>query len=299
MFEFNYIEEKDRMLTTEKDSEFITNEYIRKLSECSIESLHALDIIYIYNKLMVITNMTPKNRSTFEEERIAKLTYGLDILKRRIKKYYSHHIEDLEEIKTFIERLKSTELSNKESAYNLLQEYQYDLKDLYQRNLGTVKIVLPVHNLESINQAVYRENQYLNEIVDAVFAIGSYSGLLKYTARANSGSMIVQDSEVYFPKNPFDLDKSTSEKIKLTKPVSIYEADINYFEPVIDFYLSDNEEVRLRFNHEWIARIDKVPCREYITDYIPREFFSDRKVTVQDNNQVYNMSEVVSTKFSK
>ena len=296
MFEFDYEKESERMIDTKIDADGLTCEYIRKLSLCNLESLQALNIIYIYNKLIVIANMTPKNRATFEEERREKLTQGLNLIKRKLNTYYSYDIKDDEEIKRIVERMKLIEESRTNSAYNVLQDYKNALKKLYEESLGVVRTVLPTHNLKHINKANHRENQYLNEIVDGVFAIGDYTGLMDYIARAHANGMIVRKNQLFLPNNPFDLESSTSTKIKLIKPVSIYEMAVKDFEPVVDFFLDAGNKPILRFDNEWISRKEKVRCKETTIDYLPKEFLLNRNVTVRENNNEINLNEIMNSK---
>lgn len=296
MFEFDYEKESERMIDTKIDADGLTCEYIRKLSLCNLESLQALNIIYIYNKLIVIANMTPKNRSTFEEERREKLTQGLNLIKRKLNTYYSYDIKDDEEIKRIVERMKLIEESRTNSAYNVLQDYKNALKKLYEESLGVVRTVLPTHNLKHINKANHRENQYLNEIVDGVFAIGDYTGLMDYIARAHANGMIVRKNQLFLPNNPFDLESSTPTKIKLIKPVSIYEMAVKDFEPVVDFFLDAGNKPILRFDNEWISRKEKVRCKETTIDYLPKEFLLNRNVTVRENNNEINLNEIMNSK---
>ena len=296
MFEFDYEKESERMIDTKIDADGLTCEYIRKLSLCNLESLQALNIIYIYNKLIVIANMTPKNRSTFEEERREKLTQGLNLIKRKLNTYYSYDIKDDEEIKRIVERMKLIEESRTNSAYNVLQDYKNALKKLYEESLGVVRTVLPTHNLKHINKANHRENQYLNEIVDGVFAIGDYTGLMDYIARAHANGMIVRKNQLFLPNNPFDLESSTSTKIKLIKPVSIYEMAVKDFQPVVDFFLDAGNKPILRFDNEWISRKEKVRCKETTIDYLPKEFLLNRNVTVRENNNEINLNEIMNSK---
>lgn len=296
MFEFDYETESERMIDTKIDADGLTCEYIRKLSLCNLESLQALNIIYIYNKLIVIANMTPKNRATFEEERREKLTQGLNLIKRKLNTYYSYDIKDDEEIKRIVERMKLIEESRTNSAYNVLQDYKNALKKLYEESLGVVRTVLPTHNLKHINKANHRENQYLNEIVDGVFAIGDYTGLMDYIARAHANGMTVRKNQLFLPNNPFDLESSTSTKIKLIKPVSIYEMAVKDFEPVVDFFLDAGNKPILRFDNEWISRKEKVRCKETTIDYLPKEFLLNRNVTVRENNNEINLNEIMNSK---
>ena len=296
MFEFDYEKESERMIDTKIDADGLTCEYIRKLSLCNLESLQALNIIYIYNKLIVIANMTPNNRSTFEEERREKFTQGLHLIKRKLNTYYSYDIKDDEEIKRIVERMKLIEESRTNSAYNVLQDYKNALKKLYEESLGVVRTVLPTHNLKHINKANHRENQYLNEIVDGVFAIGDYTGLMDYIARAHANGMIVRKNQLFLPNNPFDLESSTSTKIKLIKPVSIYEMAVKDFEPVVDFFLDAGNKPILRFDNEWISRKEKVRCKETTIDYLPKEFLLNRNVTVRENNNEINLNEIMNSK---
>ena len=299
MFEFDYEKESEKMIDTKIDADGLTCEYIRKLSLCNLESLQALNIIYIYNKLLVIANMTPKNRSTFEEERSEKLTQGLNLIKRKLNEYYSYDIKDDAEIKRIVERIKVVEEARNDSAYNILQDYKNALKKLYEESLGVVRTVLPTHNLKHINKANHRENQYLNEIVDGVFAIGDYTGLMDYIARAHANGMIVRKNQMFLPINPFDLESSTSTKIKLIKPVSIYEMDVKYFEPVVDFYLDAGNKPTLRFDNEWVSKTEKVRCKESTVDYLPNDFLLHRNVTVRVNNNEININEIIRSNYKK
>ena len=299
MFEFDYEKASEKMIDIKIDIDVITSEYIRKLSLCSLESLQALNIIYIYNKLFVIANMNPKNRATFEEERQEKLSQGLKVIKKKLNEYYSYDIKDDKEIKNIVERLKVIEASRQVSAYNIVQKYKDTLKKIYEENEMPVRVALPVYNLKSINQAIHRENQYLNEIVDGVFAIGDYEGIMDYIARAHANGMIVRKNQMYLPKNPFNLSQSNKEKLKLIKPVSVYEMPVKDFEPVIDFYLDSGNKPLLRFDNEWIARKKRVRCLETTTDYLPKDFLLNRNVTVSSQNTDINVNEVIDLNCKK
>lgn len=299
MFEFDYAKEAEKMIDTKIDVDGLTCEYIRKLSLCNLESLQALNVIYIYNKLHVIANMKPKNRSTFEEERREKISQGLKLLKRKLNEYYSYDIKDDEEIKKIVERIKVIEEARTDSAYNVVEKYKKALKKLYEENQKPVRVALPIYNLKSINQAKHRENQYLNEIVDGVFAIGDYYGLMDYIARAYTKGMIVRKKQVYLPTNPFDLAQSTQQKIKLIKPVSIYEMAVKDFEPVVDFCLDGGNKPILRFDNEWIARKERVRCKESTTDYLPKDYLLNRNVIVEDYGIEISINEIINSKYSK
>lgn len=299
MFEFDYDKESEIMNETKTNADVITSEYIRKLSLCSVESLQALNIIYAYNKLLVIANMTPKNRTSFEEERKEKLAQALNYLKKKLQEYYSYDIESTEEITRIVERIKVVEEARTDSAYNIIQEYKLSLQELYIKSQKTVNVVLPDYNLKSIKQAKHRENQYLNEIVDAIFAVGDYEGLMAYIARANVGGMIVKKDQIILPRNPFNIEESSKEKLKLISPVSIYHLNVKEFEPVVDFYLDIGNKPILRFNNEWIARKESIRCKESIVDYLPYTFLLSKNVNVRENGSIININEIINSKYQK
>lgn len=284
--EFDYSFEKGKLLETERAMETITSQYTELLDKCSIESLRALDIIYLYNKLNTVRDMTPKGFGEREENRRCEIVEETKvIIMNKIRDYFG--VDTGFAFDEFVFQLKNKEENNPNSAFNVVRSYKEKLRSTCELFLENVKVILPHQNLTEIRCANHRENQYYNEIVDAVFAVSNYNGILKYISRANAGGMIVQGKKISLPKNPFALNDATDSIVPLVKPVSIYSIDARLCEPVIDFSLNNNGDPVLRFGYEWISRNPSVFCTEQVTNYLPTSFFEDNEVYVNENGEEF------------
>lgn len=261
----------------------ITSKYTQLFEKVPLPSLIRLSFIYASKRLNVMKEITPKGvDERFNAERDREYNNKKALMEQYIQKYYGKSITvESEEYTEFINELLQQEQMDLDSAYNLLEKYKEELSKTYEEIVPYVDIALPAQGLTTINATKHRENQYLNEIVDGIYAT-SGKGIMDYIVRTNTGSMRGDGYNLELPKNPF---KTISEgKYMLNNPASIYHLKVDEFEPVIDFYLDSNNKVVLRFSQEWISRKMQLPCTEEIVDYLPAAYINNKNITVNGEN---------------
>ena len=187
-------------------------------------------------------------------------------------------VSDLDEI-----RYNVDSYMNNSNLLKVIRNFSSDIKNTYKKYSHYVYTILPINDLKELEASKHRENQYLNSINNGVFATATMESIEKYIARANVGSMIVDDSVVKYPSNPF-LNIS-EEGLTLIKPVSIYLSNVDLFEPQFDYDLDENGNARFIFGGEWIAPYEKVECIEKQTTYLPASFLEHNEVDYQENGE--------------
>lgn len=261
----------------------ITSTYTELLESLPKETLYNLDIIYANKKWETIKSQIPKGLSEeqISEKRRKNMEFGKKEIERRIKQYFGLDIiVDTPEYINFISTITQKEKNNGNSALNVIEKYKNKLLENYLEISSTLQIVLPTQGISKINAVEHRENHYLNEIVNGIYAT-SGSEIFDYIVRTNTGGMIENRYGIDFPRNPFDLNKSTSNKLMLNKNASVYQVDAREFEPVIDFMIGEQHKPILRFGQEWISRKKSLSCKEQIASYLPSEYVKSKQITIQ------------------
>lgn len=278
---FDYNRQLEIIRRTEVELTNVTQKYTELLSSLSKDTLLNLNIIYASRKLEVLKEQNPKgiSKEELEIQRNSEYEKYKNLMEDYIYQNYGKHISvDSIEYSSFINHLQEEEKENQYSATNLLENYKKELLQTYLLISPTVDIALPTHGITEINATNHRENQYLNEIIDGIYAT-SGKGILDYILRTNTGSMRGDGYNLDLPINPFS--GVNDGKYILNKPASVYHLDARLFEPVIDFRLDANGNVNLRFDQEWISRSEKLKCNEEIVNYVPKEYVERKNITIQ------------------
>lgn len=278
---FDYNRQLEIIRRTEVELTNVTQKYTELLSSLSKDTLLNLNIIYASRKLEVLKEQNPKgiSKEELEIQRNSEYEKYKNLMEDYIYQNYGKHISvDSIEYSSFINHLQEEEKENQYSSTNLLENYKKELLQTYLLISPTVDIALPTHGITEINATNHRENQYLNEIIDGIYAT-SGKGILDYILRTNTGSMRGDGYNLDLPINPFS--GVNDGKYILNKPASVYHLDARLFEPVIDFRLDANGNVNLRFDQEWISRSEKLKCNEEIVNYVPKEYVERKNITIQ------------------
>lgn len=278
---FDYNKQLEIIRRTEVELTNVTQKYTELLSGLSKDTLLNLNIIYTNRKLEVLKEQTPKGicKEEFEIQRNSEYEKYKNLMEDYIYQNYGKHISiDSLEYSSFINYLREEEKEKQYSATNLLENYKKELLQTYLLISPTVDIALPTHGITEINATNHRENQYLNEIIDGIYAT-SGKGIMDYILRTNTGSMHGDGYNLDLPINPFS--GFTDGKYILNEPASVYHLDARLFEPVIDFRLDANGNVNLMFAQEWISRSEKLKCNEEIVNYVPKEYIERKNITIQ------------------
>lgn len=278
---FDYNRQLEIIRRTEVEFTNVTQKYTELLSKLSKDTLINLNIIYANKKLEVMKEQTPKGISQEELEMQKNTEYAKykNIMENYIYQNYGINITvGSIEYNNFISHLTEIEKGNQNSATNMLENYKKELLQTYLSISPTVDIALPTHGISEIQATKHRENQYLNEIIDGIYAT-SGKGILDYIVRTNTGSMRGDGYKLDLPVNPFN--SISNDNYLLNEPASVYHLDARLFEPVIDYRLDENGNVKLKFAQEWISRNEKLKCNEEIAEYVPKEYIQHKNITIQ------------------
>lgn len=303
---FDFEKQNDINIKMQEIFPQITSTYTELLESLPKETLYNLDIIYANKKWETIKSQIPKGLSEeqISEARRKNIEFGKKEIERRIKQYFGLDIiVDTPEYINFISTIIQKEKNNGNSALNVIEKYKNDILENYLKISNTLQIALPTQGISKINAVEHRENQYLNEIVNGIYAT-SGSGIFDYIVRTNTGGMIGNRYGIDFPRNPFDLNKSTSNKLMLNKNASVYQVDAREFEPVIDFMIGEQYKPILRFGQEWISRKKSLSCKEQIASYLPSEYVKSKQITIQGQKleniiAEYQKSTLIQNQISK
>lgn len=303
---FDFEKQNDINIKMQEIFPQITSTYTELLESLPKETLYNLDIIYANKKWETIKSQIPKGLSEeqISEARRKNIEFGKKEIERRIKQYFGLDIiVDTPEYINFISTIIQKEKNNGNSALNVIEKYKNDILENYLKISNTLQIALPTQGISKINAVEHRENQYLNEIVNGIYAT-SGSGIFDYIVKTNTGGMIGNRYGIDFPRNPFDLNKSTSNKLMLNKNASVYQVDAREFEPVIDFMIGEQYKPILRFGQEWISRKKSLSCKEQIASYLPSEYVKSKQITIQGQKleniiAEYQKSTLIQNQISK
>ena len=239
-------------------------------------------LIYSMKKAYTLEKMQPKSDNIgWSRERNSK---AFEIRKRTLKNYekilktsFDINESSYDEVKKITDQIYQQEKAiwEKGEMHKLVERFKADITEKYCEDNQYVYTVLQ-NEPESkvLKKTQNRENQYLNEIVDAHFAIADYEGMIGYICRAVNGNGFhgsIRDGKkcCEYPENPFaDSDKQDdANAIKLKKGVSVLLTDASVYEPVFDFAIDRSGKIGFRYDGEMIARsLDKLNYEKYI-DY--------------------------------
>lgn len=226
-------------------------------------------LVYAMKKADTLEKMQPKS-DNLSWKRNRNLT-AFEIRKRTLENYEKIFKTNFDIDKSSYEDVKkiSDEILQQEQAiwqkgemHDLVEQFKSDVMEKYCEDNKYVYTVLsnePKSN--KLMKTKNRENEFMNEIVDAHFATADYQGMIGYICRAVNGNGFhgsVKDGKMCceYPENPFaDIYmQDDSNKIKLKKSVSVLLTDASLYEPVFDFAIDRDGKIGFRFGGEMIAR---------------------------------------------
>jgi hypothetical protein len=245
---------------TEKYTQILNLKFDRKLLKLSSN-------IYTYRKIRTNHIYYKFSPDSMLREKMTGLKHLSDLL-------LCNHTENEQIIIDAAENKASPVLS-------VIEEYRHAISQTYQKFNRELRHVSPTKGLRAINSSKARLNNFVNEIVDAVFAASSYKSIVLYIGRAVAGWMHVMDkgNVCIYPKNPYNFrnEQQNNDWVQLLHEVCVYTMKADAFEAVIDFREEENK-YGLHFAHEWISRNNIVACEcEYIKQ-IPKKFLLECKI---------------------
>jgi len=273
----------------------VTKHYNEIFNNLPKEVLINLNLIYLDKKWQVVKNETPKGLSAEEiqVQKVKRISYAKNYIESYIKGCYGYIVSlDTSEYSALLKNISN--LESTKNALKLVEEYKKSLKETYMNISSVVNVALPTPNLTQINAAYNRENQYLNDIVNGIFAT-SGKQVYNYILRANTGYMQVNSNNINLPTNPFNTNELVNGKYVLNKPISLYQLDIGTFEPVIDFTV-ENGKACLIFGQEWISRNPYLACKEKQVKTIPQSIMKEKNISVNEEPIIINNQEQVQEK---
>lgn len=265
-----FFEEKENLQQAERAMQLVTQKYNELLKSFDTNQLLNTTIIYDYKKAQTQYLLSTNNTQIDEEDRAI------------IDENFSQYIRNtfgIECIASDIRKLIEESNITSKPVLDVINLYKKELSSTYMKYSPVLRHATNVGGLSELNASQNRENQYLNEIVNAVFASSGYNDMENYIGRANVGGMQVVGDIVVYPKNPFE-DKNIIKEdgnVKLKDKVYLYSMDVSKFEPVVDFRRDKDGNYKLDFDQEWISRNDSVECECEIIDGIPKEAFKQKQ----------------------
>lgn len=264
-----FFEEKENLQQAERAMQLVTQKYNELLKSFDTNQLLNTTIIYDYKKAQTQYLLSTNNTQIEEEDRAI------------IDENFSQYIRNtfgIECIASDIRKLIEESNITSKPVLDVINLYKKELSSTYMKYSPVLRHATNVGGLSELNASQNRENQYLNEIVNAVFASSGYNDMENYIGRANVGGMQVVGDIVVYPKNPFEDKNKIKEdgNVKLKDKVYLYSMDVSKFEPVVDFRRDKDGNYKLDFDQEWISRNDSVECECEIIDGIPKEVFKQK-----------------------
>lgn len=264
-----FFEEKENLQQAERAMQLVTQKYNELLKSFDINQLLNTAIIYDHKKAQTQYLLSTNNTQIDEEDRAI------------IDENFSQYIRNtfgIECIASDIRKLIEESNITSKPVLDVINLYKKELSSTYMKYSPVLRHATNVGGLSELNASQNRENQYLNEIVNAVFASSGYNDMENYIGRANVGGMQVVGDIVVYPKNPFEDKNKIKEdgNVKLKDKVYLYSMDVSKFEPVVDFRRDKDGNYKLDFDQEWISRNDSVECECEIIDGIPKEAFKQK-----------------------
>lgn len=267
-------------------------------------------LIYSMKKAYTLEKMQPKSDDTkWSSKRSSK---AFEIRKRTLKNYeeilktgFDIDESSYDEVKKITDKIYQQEKAiwEKGEMHKLVERFKADITNKYCKDNQYVYTVLQKEPEDKVLiKTQNRENQYLNEIVDAHFAIADYEGMIGYICRAINGNgfqgSIRDGKKCYeYPENPFaDSNKQDdANAIKLKKGVSVLLTDASVYEPVFDFAIDRSGKIGFRYDGEMIARSpDELNYEKIEVNYIDKSIMEKINFSVRTSDEVIDLNGVYS-----
>ncbi len=256
----------------------ITTVYNMELSNLAQSELIYADVITKYSQLLVMevmeagsveSGMTNKRKEHANEEllRYVRDKYHIDIPK--------------ENIDIAIEGARQRSVR----VFELIERYKNAIRDAYLSFDTKLRYCTNVAGISELSHVV-KENQYMNMIVDGVFASSAYEIMMARFGKYIAGGVVFRDGVLLYPTNPFSIHQTGKTKIQLKNPMYVYSVNAADFVPSVclelihgsrqdgsDIYFPD-----LRFDDEWVSKEKKISCECEEIDYIPTSLLKTYQV---------------------
>ena len=256
----------------------ITTVYNMELSNLAQSELIYADVLTKYSQLLIMEVM---NAGTVQNGMASKhRNHANQELLRYIKDKY--HIEiPKENVDIAVEGARERSAR----VFQIIERYKQAIRDAYLSFDSKLRYCTSISGMQELNHVV-KENQYMNMIVDGIYASSAYETMMAYMGKSVSGDMVDRDGIILYPSNPFRLEQSNKSKILLKTPMYVYSVNAIDFTPSVclelihgsrpdgsDIYFPD-----LRFDDEWVSKERTVRCECEEIDYIPASILKSYQV---------------------
>ena len=256
----------------------ITTVYNMELSNLSQSELIYADVLTKYSQLLIMEvmtagtvqdSMTQKHRAHVNEE-----------ILRYIKDKYKINIPK-ENVDVAIEGARQRSAR----VFDIIERYKKAVHEAYLSFDSKLRYCSATPGITSLNHSV-KENQYMNMIVDGIYAFSAYDDMIIYMGKTISGGLIDRDGILVYPTNPFSVNQSAKTKIQLKNPIYVYTVNATAFMPSVCLELihgsrADGSDVYfpdIRFDGEWVSKEKEIVCDCEELDYIPSSILKSYQV---------------------
>ena len=240
----------------------ITTVYNMELSNLSQPELIYADVITKYSQLLIMEvreagsikqSMQANHRKHVNEEIV-----------RYVSSKYKINIP-VENVDIAIEgaRVRS------ERVFDIIKRYRNAINEAYTKFDNKLWYCSDTAGITSLTHVI-KENLYLNEIVDGVFASSNYDKILNSIGGLAGGGLNSKEDIIVFNSNPFSGSQASKTKMDLVCPMYIYSVDPQNFTPSVCLELihgskEDGSDIffpDLRFDDEWYCKAKNVACEQ-------------------------------------
>ena len=201
----NFFEEKDNLQQAEKEMQLVTQKYNELLKNFDGNQLLNTAIIYDYRKAQTEYLLKTNNTEISEKDR--------KIVDKNFSEYIKNNLGIECESSDIGQLIKKANVISK-PVLDIIKEYKEDLSSTYMKYSPVLRHATNIEGLSKLNASHNRENQYLNEVVNAVFASSGYNDLENYIGRSNVGGMQVVGNIVVYPNNPLSLKQKIAKLLQ-------------------------------------------------------------------------------------
>ena len=312
---FLFNDSKKSLKNSKRSIGLVIENYNKKVSEklCSNNKDEKMDVyrtllVFMMKKAKTLEEMKPKE--DYDKWKNDRIKRALEIRNRIIKSYKEISGKNIEENTDTPDQIieVSNQIFEKEEKLwkggamcKMISDFKTDImKEYCKENKYVFTILKQEPKDHKLLPAKARENEYMNEIVDAHFATADYNGIIGYICRAVNGNGFHGSFEngkplFEYPKNPFaDVsEQNNSTIVKLERPVVIALTDSKKYEPVYDFCTDKAGNIGFRFGGEMISRLKEPLNFEKIElDYIDKSVFKDIQFRTRDSKgNIINLNE--------
>jgi hypothetical protein len=256
----------------------ITTVYNMELSKLSQGELIYADVLTKYSQLLIMEALSNGSIKAIMTDE-SRLRINSEII-RYVKSKYKIDIP-LENADVAIEGAKD----RSHRVFELMDRYKNAIREAYLQFDTKLRYCSNCEGFTHINHTI-KENQYMNMIVDGIYASSEYEDMMANFGKLLTKDMVDRDRILIYSDNPFAKKQDAKTKIQLKGPVYLYSVDAKAFMPSVCLELihgsrQDGSDIffpDLRFDGEWVTKEKEVPCECEVLDYIPVSFLKSYQV---------------------